>query len=71
MGFWSINSTCCICFKLPEILSLFALAKYPSKCFLTLGYNTFFTKVDFPEPLTPVTQHNVFKGNLTVISFKL
>ena len=34
-------------------------------------YKTSFTKVDFPEPETPVTQLNTPSGIFTVTSFKL
>ncbi len=34
-------------------------------------YNTSFTKVDFPEPETPVTQLNTPNGNFTLTFFKL
>lgn len=36
-----------------------------------LLYKTSFTKVDLPEPETPVTQVNTPSGILTFISFKL
>ena len=34
-------------------------------------YNTSLTRVDFPEPDTPVTAVNTPNGNLTLIFFKL
>lgn len=43
----------------------------PFNSFATVLYNTSFTKVDFPEPETPVTQVNTPSGNFTLIFFKL
>ena len=43
----------------------------PFKSLAIVLYNISFTRVDFPEPETPVTQINCPSGNFTVISFRL
>lgn len=47
----------------------FSLALFSS--FAIVLYSTSLTKVDFPEPETPVTQLNTPRGNLTLIFFRL
>ena len=39
--------------------------------FKRAGYNIFFTRVVFPLPETPVITVKLFKGNSTLILFKL
>ncbi len=39
--------------------------------FCNAGYRICFTNVVLPLPLTPLTTHNTFKGNSTVIFFRL
>ena len=35
------------------------------------GFRTSFIRVDFPDPLTPVTNVSVFKGNFVLMFFRL
>ena len=43
----------------------------PFNSFAIVLYKTSFTKVDLPDPDTPVTQLNTPRGNFTFIFFKL
>ena len=59
-------------FSIPLIFS--HLPGFSFEPFISLAkylYNTSFTKVDFPEPETPVTQLNTPRGIFTLIFFKL
>ena len=52
-------------------LHLPGFSEAPFNSFAIVLYNTSFTRVDFPEPETPVTQVNTPNGNFTLIFFKL
>ena len=59
-------------FSIPFILShLPGFSFDPFNSLAKYLYNTSFTKVDFPDPETPVTQLNTPSGILTLIFFKL
>ncbi len=71
IGDWSIFIILSILFNPLTALHFPGFSFEPFNSFAIVLYKTSFTKVDFPEPETPVTQLNTPNGNFTLIFFKL